>query len=746
MGACILFRKWIPGTVTNGNNVLFRGMLKEEPTPFKQYADFGLKERLLEDPLGEPYKMERWVFDPVKKDWVEADDDVPVFRYWRGEPRVPPEPKQFWGPNDSSGRFKSLPSASGSSVPSNGPLSTSMAQRARERGDLADWMAWEKFASIVQSISDITTDFLLPPQQALPPGLSEYIPDHSDNWYKRQLEAEIADTQRRHALEAETGDRNPLEMYEMDKFLARKGYSGTVRGKYVFDRVQAFKEDGLRGYPKVRVFRDGSTMVGQRRFTSTGEPLTRYSDGSYLYNQQVFDSEGKRYDPKQDSLMFSDGSQLRFAGEGEDRKLVVIIGDNEFDVTSAVVGSAEKREILEKANDLFQQAMGMESRKWTPKDERIENIFGVPPESINFQVKAMKTIEEIEAEDEITFSGLDEFIGDAKETSMKGSELLEVADKAEAEELDKLVAKSNRMTDTQEDLAGVEPDEPSPPSPFDNMYAKSRSTIRPDLIILLNPRENRLAVREATNNQIPTIGIIDTDSDPRWVTYSIPANDDSLRSVEYIMGVLSRAGEEGIIHYNRFSEQLQNLQNRARDVLRDSQADYEALTRDPGESPIYQGDDRSVGSVIEKYCEWYGLDPQTTDLGTITQVVANHIVLAQNEIKRLNKDTTGWSMQEFLDHVKTSTKFPGLPDTQLEEMATLRMRLSRETYYEEKEKPAQRRAAQAEEEQRLKTDLLKTVEGRLSIIMRARGRMWNELEALKKKIRANQVEGDQAQV
>ncbi|EEQ87904.2 30S ribosomal protein S2 [Blastomyces dermatitidis ER-3] len=44
---------------------------------------------------------------------------------------------------------------------------------------------------------------------------------------------------------------------------------------------------------------------------------------------------------------------------------------------------------------------------------------------------------------------------------------------------------------------------------------------------------------------IPTIGIIDTDANPTHVTYPIPANDDSLRSVAVIAGVLGRAGEDG---------------------------------------------------------------------------------------------------------------------------------------------------------------------------------------------------------
>lgn len=71
-------------------------------------------------------------------------------------------------------------------------------------------------------------------------------------------------------------------------------------------------------------------------------------------------------------------------------------------------------------------------------------------------------------------------------------------------------------------------------------------SFKPDLLVLLSPTLNRHALREATANEIPTIGIIDTDLDPRVVTYAIPANDDSPRAVELIAGVLGMAGKDGL--------------------------------------------------------------------------------------------------------------------------------------------------------------------------------------------------------
>lgn len=71
------------------------------------------------------------------------------------------------------------------------------------------------------------------------------------------------------------------------------------------------------------------------------------------------------------------------------------------------------------------------------------------------------------------------------------------------------------------------------------------SVLKPDLVVCLNPTENYILLHECGLHNIPTIGIIDTDANPTWVTYPIPANDDSLRSVQVICGALGRAGEEG---------------------------------------------------------------------------------------------------------------------------------------------------------------------------------------------------------
>ncbi|KAJ4170798.1 hypothetical protein NW754_006940 [Fusarium falciforme] len=76
-------------------------------------------------------------------------------------------------------------------------------------------------------------------------------------------------------------------------------------------------------------------------------------------------------------------------------------------------------------------------------------------------------------------------------------------------------------------------------------YRGSARPLMPDLVVCLNPLENYTLLYECGLKSIPTIGVIDTNADPSWVTYTIPANDDSLRAMAVVGGVLGRAGQRG---------------------------------------------------------------------------------------------------------------------------------------------------------------------------------------------------------
>ena len=63
----------------------------------------------------------------------------------------------------------------------------------------------------------------------------------------------------------------------------------------------------------------------------------------------------------------------------------------------------------------------------------------------------------------------------------------------------------------------------------------------PKAIVVVDPRVEMNAIREARKLHIPVFGIVDTNCDPDAVDYAIPANDDAVRSVKVVLGVLANA-------------------------------------------------------------------------------------------------------------------------------------------------------------------------------------------------------------
>ena len=67
----------------------------------------------------------------------------------------------------------------------------------------------------------------------------------------------------------------------------------------------------------------------------------------------------------------------------------------------------------------------------------------------------------------------------------------------------------------------------------------------PEAMVIIDPKKEHNAVREAKKLGIVTVALIDTDSDPDTIDLAIPCNDDSIRSIEVIVRCLADAIVEG---------------------------------------------------------------------------------------------------------------------------------------------------------------------------------------------------------
>jgi small subunit ribosomal protein S2 len=68
----------------------------------------------------------------------------------------------------------------------------------------------------------------------------------------------------------------------------------------------------------------------------------------------------------------------------------------------------------------------------------------------------------------------------------------------------------------------------------------------PSALFIVDVKREHLAVAEAMRLHIPTIAMVDTNSDPTNIDFPIPANDDSSKSIKLIVDTIVAAIEEGL--------------------------------------------------------------------------------------------------------------------------------------------------------------------------------------------------------
>ena len=81
---------------------------------------------------------------------------------------------------------------------------------------------------------------------------------------------------------------------------------------------------------------------------------------------------------------------------------------------------------------------------------------------------------------------------------------------------------------------------------YRNLDGIRRMTRLPGVLIILDVRREYIAVKEAKKLNIPTVCLVDTDSDPNSADIIIPGNDDAMRAIELMVSQLADAVDEGM--------------------------------------------------------------------------------------------------------------------------------------------------------------------------------------------------------
>jgi small subunit ribosomal protein S2 len=106
----------------------------------------------------------------------------------------------------------------------------------------------------------------------------------------------------------------------------------------------------------------------------------------------------------------------------------------------------------------------------------------------------------------------------------------DILEKQDSGELERKYTKQERVKISKE-LEGLE-------KKFEGVREMERI---PDAIFVIDMIKDKLAIKEAKMCNVTVIAIADTNSDPTLADYFIPANDDSITSVEYILDKVKKA-------------------------------------------------------------------------------------------------------------------------------------------------------------------------------------------------------------
>ena len=105
----------------------------------------------------------------------------------------------------------------------------------------------------------------------------------------------------------------------------------------------------------------------------------------------------------------------------------------------------------------------------------------------------------------------------------------------------------------------------------------------PQALIIVDPKKEINAIREARKLNIPVFGVVDTNCDPDDVDFVIPGNDDAVRSIKVMLGVLTNAICEAngleIVDYVTEDEKKEDTKDKS-EVKKDKKEEIEEVKVD----------------------------------------------------------------------------------------------------------------------------------------------------------------------
>ena len=133
----------------------------------------------------------------------------------------------------------------------------------------------------------------------------------------------------------------------------------------------------------------------------------------------------------------------------------------------------------------------------------------------------------------------------------------------------------------------------------------------PQAMVIVDPRKEEIAIKEAHILGIPVFGIVDTNCDPDVVDYVIPGNDDAVRAVKLIIGALTNAiaevnGNE-VIDYVTEDERSKDFKKGPKKSFKEDRKEFKKEVKE--EKKVVKEEKKEVEDTAKE---------ESTDLSSLT--------------------------------------------------------------------------------------------------------------------------------
>ena len=188
----------------------------------------------------------------------------------------------------------------------------------------------------------------------------------------------------------------------------------------------------------------------------------------------------------------------------------------------------------------------------------------------------------------------------------------------------------------------------------------------PSALVIVDPSKEDIAIREARKLKIPVFGIVDTNCDPDMVDYVIPGNDDAIRAVKLILGVLANAvveanGGELVNYVSTDEKQPTDIMKQALETVKrkEDRRDFKRNDRKefkPNKRREFKKDEHKTETKKETKPEAKQVKEvkKTEEKAVVKEDLTNKTVAELRELAK-DKDVKGYSTMkkaELIDALK----------------------------------------------------------------------------------------------